>query len=391
MTFNTNKSHFGYYRVGDYLTFSKFDALDVQQKLGGAVTWHFNDEVYSSYDWGKEPKEDLNQLYMDRARQLRAKYDYLVLMYSGGSDSYNMVMSFINAGIPIDEVACLTYYKGDAGNRSSAMNREIYESAMPTAYALRDSNPIFSNMVIREIDMTDIGVNLFKNMSMFDYLYYTSNCTSVWNISKSFIRESIPALRSLCQEKKVGFVHGSEKPQSLIFYNGKFIYRFKSMLDGVLPARTQELNRPEEHDEFFYQTPDAPLITIKQVHIIKNFIRSLRGPHEYTSDVAGSGPFCFPVLCNGQFKTYFLTTYGLNKLIYPWYDSTMFSQPKAANMFYTLRDQWFYKSQDLSNPYTTALRHAFDKFDTNWGIKDDAGQFRSPTYFYTKPYIVPLK
>ena len=52
--------------------------------------WRF--EVISSLDKDKY------------AQQLREKYDYIVLAYSGGADSCNVLNSFLDNGIPIDDI-----------------------------------------------------------------------------------------------------------------------------------------------------------------------------------------------------------------------------------------------------------------------------------------------
>ena len=136
MIFNSTKSHFGYFSVNNFRTFSRSEALELQHKLGHPVQYHFNDDVYGSIDWSIEPLESIQDLYFQRARQIREKYDYLVLMFSGGADSYNVLMSFVHAGVKLDEIAHLTYYKADK-DKKSFMNREIFETAYPTALELK--------------------------------------------------------------------------------------------------------------------------------------------------------------------------------------------------------------------------------------------------------------
>ena len=84
---------FGFYRVGNLKLYSQIEALEISQRLNLPITWHFNDEVYSSFDWTKEPDESISELYKKRCEQLREKYDYLVLFYSGGADSDNILNS----------------------------------------------------------------------------------------------------------------------------------------------------------------------------------------------------------------------------------------------------------------------------------------------------------
>lgn len=61
-------------------------------------------DSFEKADWTKEPTKSLKQLYKERAQQLRDNYDYLILYFSGGSDSITVLNSFLNNDIPLDEV-----------------------------------------------------------------------------------------------------------------------------------------------------------------------------------------------------------------------------------------------------------------------------------------------
>ena len=63
------------------------------------VQWIFNNGALANYDFSQEPSETLDALYDRRAREIREKYDYVVLSYSGGSDSHNILMSFYRQGL----------------------------------------------------------------------------------------------------------------------------------------------------------------------------------------------------------------------------------------------------------------------------------------------------
>ena len=86
---------YGYYTVGGIKMYSQIEAVEISNKLDLPIKWHFNDEVFSSLDWTVEPTETLAELYKKRCEQLREKYDYLVLYYSGGADSDNILNHFI--------------------------------------------------------------------------------------------------------------------------------------------------------------------------------------------------------------------------------------------------------------------------------------------------------
>ena len=55
-------------------------------------------------DWTQPSRIPLTTLYKIRAQQLRDKYDYLMLMFSGGADSTTVLHSFVLNNIHLDEV-----------------------------------------------------------------------------------------------------------------------------------------------------------------------------------------------------------------------------------------------------------------------------------------------
>ena len=102
-----NWDRLGYWLVRDkYVHCNQNQAwIDVTQRGHGPfIKYVFGGENYANYTWDKTPVEDLQTLYKQRAEQLRDTYDYLVLAWSGGSDSNQMLWSFFNNGIYPDMV-----------------------------------------------------------------------------------------------------------------------------------------------------------------------------------------------------------------------------------------------------------------------------------------------
>jgi len=149
---NNRQDIFGFYEVAKLKFYSQIEALEVSRKFNLPITWNFNDEIFSSYDWQIEPEETISELYVKRCEQLREKYDYLVLFYSGGADSDNILNYFIQNNIHLDEVVCLTNYEGSQ-DRLSRWNAEIYEVAMPKIKKIQEKN---IHLRLTEIDMTQM-------------------------------------------------------------------------------------------------------------------------------------------------------------------------------------------------------------------------------------------
>ena len=366
--FNVDKAHFGYYQVGNYRTFSKLEAIEIEQATGETVHWNFNDEVYSCYDWTKEPVESLEELYIKRAQQIREKYDYIVLLFSAGSDSQNMLQAFVQGGIKFEETLSYSNLRA-AGDVNSYHNKELFVSALPIAQKLKATNPLYKDLIVREVDLSDHTADIFNHVSPLDYPYMTNGTASPIHCAKSFIREIVPDYRKLVQEKRVVFVWGAEKPLNFEFKKGKFYFRFLDILEGHVGPRTQMINRAEEHDEFFYVTPDAPLIPIKQCHVIAKFLRGLRGPHPYVSDLHQNRLGHIPIYNSAtkKWQTHWLQLDGLNRLIYPWFDPTVWYQnQKPVNSIYSTRDEWFYRHPDLSQPFNTIVAGMISRYGAKW-------------------------
>ena len=99
-----NADRLGFYLVGWKKFYNKTLALLESKKTGYEVEWVFNNDVYSKIDWSIPIEESLMEIYRRRAQQLRDQYDYLILYFSGGADSGNVLHAFLENGIFIDEI-----------------------------------------------------------------------------------------------------------------------------------------------------------------------------------------------------------------------------------------------------------------------------------------------
>jgi hypothetical protein len=116
----------GYYRVGNQVFSSKLLALMAGSQSNIHPEWIFNNKIFDAVDWTKEPALDIDSLYLNRASAIREKYDYVVLMYSGGADSHNVLETFLRNNLRIDEIVttwsveAAKKYVGDPTDRSAA-------------------------------------------------------------------------------------------------------------------------------------------------------------------------------------------------------------------------------------------------------------------------------
>ena len=94
----------GYYEVGNSFMArgikqfeSKIDALVYATKSNDFVRWNFHDSIWKNST--NTINANLKYLYKLRAEQLRDNYDYLILNYSGGMDSWTILNTFLSNDI----------------------------------------------------------------------------------------------------------------------------------------------------------------------------------------------------------------------------------------------------------------------------------------------------
>ena len=97
----------GYYQVGQRVFNHKVYALQEATRTGKDVSWNFNRLTYDSLDWTQTNGRSLQDLYRDRAWQLRQKYKWHCLAWSGGGDSTTVLDSFLLNNIHLDEIVIL--------------------------------------------------------------------------------------------------------------------------------------------------------------------------------------------------------------------------------------------------------------------------------------------
>lgn len=335
MTINTETvDRFGFYQTETQKFYSKFEGL-YNCKDTDKITWNFNRSTYDFCKWDEEPASSLDDLYRKRAEQLREKYDHIVLLYSGGADSDNILNTFINNNIKLEEVASLVNYEG-TGDKLNWLNAEIFHVAGPKIEAARAKQP---ELVHTIVDTVPIIQEMFRNAeAKFDWIYDVNKFTSPYNASRRYMKMSQPHWADLINAgKRVCFLHGLDKPQ-VIGIKDSYYFRFNDIIDIAVPPSIQRLNRPWEFDELFYWTPDMPELVIKMAHVIKKFLKHAPVDSPYLS-TEKSVPTSSTKIVNG--KTMYLHIDMVHKLLYTgWYAVPYQFKPRSIVL--TPRDEWIY-------------------------------------------------
>lgn len=370
-----DKDKFGFYKVGDFKTYSKIEAIELATKHKLPVIWDFNYNVFSCHDWSKEPSQSLDELYARRAWQIRNSYDYVVLMYSGGADSGNILDTFAKNQIPLDEVCTYDYKGGDyMYNRA-----ELEKAAWPKLTEYQNQGMKFLH---RQLDYTDIAKKLLHNTDYnFDRVYYHNHHFGVNHLAKTYLRELLPDYVSLIEKgKRIVFVWGIDKPH-VRYENSRWIIKFYDISDAGVSPRTQMLNRDYEHDEYFYWSPDAIDLICKQAHVLKRYwllnglTNNRRNEQWKNKYLAKYSVEEILARCNikqqknlqeiiqpSQTDVYLRT---VNSCIYTDFKEAMFSLGKYPFMLISGKEQHINHDSDFSKQHRHFLNH-IGQLDSSW-------------------------
>jgi len=325
----------GVYRVGDLKFYSKLEAIEAMSRTGTHLHWDFNESVFSTYDWTVEPTETIAELYRRRAQQLRDKYDYIVLMFSGGADSTTVLRAFVDNDIKLDETASYTSYDA-TGDKDHFFSAEIFRVSIPLAEQLKTQYPWLKHRVI---DLTEFIVDYYSQaQSKFDWIYEMNMCLSPNNTSKESLPLKIKEWADIIHSgKKFCVLWGHDKPR-IAHEDGRFLFKFIDFVDSAATVKSMSGQQPYT-DELFYWTPDQPEMLIKQGHIIKNYLSTPNFQNLPFVTKENSG------LAYREFNgtKYWLSNHGIHSLIYPRWDINTFTTGKASSPIFTERDSWFFE------------------------------------------------
>jgi len=392
----SEKNKFGYYTVGDFCTYSKLEAFEVAQKTNKEILRHFNDEVFSLIDTTVEPPLGIWDYYSKRAQQIRDKYDYVVVMYSGGADSKTVVDSFVKNGIHIDEIAQFTAANG--AGKNAFMDREVWKVAAP------ETNKLVDGLVSTKHRVIDVAEYFYKEFEddnfKFDFIYQVNNFLHPLASIRTKLREYVKDWKEIIDSgKKLCLVWGGDKP--LVHYNGKIqkhIFMFSDCIDNMVNPAIQQDNNPGWFDELFYWSPELPELPIKQAHILKNFLRK---PDYSLGFLEKADAPAFPIVLdntdvnqrsgstviNGQ--RWFLKREAMHMLIYPTWDPTTFTDGKPPSIIIHPRDAWFWNDHSNLNTARKNFTQGIVKFKSllpTSALKDSTDFFKGIKFINSRLY-----
>ena len=360
----SNNDHWGFYQVGPFKTYSKLEAIEISGKTGAAtIHWNYNDQVFDTFDWTQEPPGSLDFWYGARAQQLRDSYDYIVLMYSGGADSHNMLTAFVKNNIFVDEIAQFFALDGSSNDKMSDVNKETFVTSAPNTQRLLETNPTYRHTVHRMIDGARWQTKILLDQNPWDFWYTASNSLyTPWGQMMGDLINIEPAYRNLAaQGKRICLLWGDGKLALDLDQNKNLAISFSDVgISSMVHPSTQMKNEITGiSDEAFYWTPDMPELMCKQAHVVKryianfshNMIDNLNVFHNPAYTSASIMTSSFPFMSKNI--EYRMTHRGLHELIYPYWDHYTVVTPKPLSPFFASKDAWMRDSSAPDTGYKT--------------------------------------
>lgn len=268
------KTDIGYYSAAGKNFSSKIEAVMHAQKTLADVSWHFHDEVFSKVDWTTEPETSIDEFYRIRAQQIRDEYDYVVVFCSGGADSSNVIRTFINNKIHVDEVVGIAPMEGLKNWKFDKTNIAESNTISEAKFALLP--------LLDEVSRAGIKTTLYdffeEMMNKKDEEWTVDGAGNIVTaLTPHFTNfESIPTIQKQVEAgKKVALVYGTDKP--VIKFGPRGDKMFVLTDGGInylnMPSHRE---RPNVDRVLFYWTPELPEMLVKQCHIVD---RALQLPH----------------------------------------------------------------------------------------------------------------
>jgi len=331
---NHYQTHNGYYAVGSESYASKMLALIAGTEKGIHPEWQFNQPVFDLVDWNHDPAESLVELYRQRAREIREKHDYVVLMFSGGIDSTTVLESFLDQDLKIDEIVttwsvqAAEAYHGNITDRSPS--NCIAEWVYCTKPALEKIHKQYPEIKITILDSTsDICNNIYQEEDFFQFDHF-HNLPGMnrWSSVVQKIREIGHEHPNHC------ILLGLDKPHFRVHDKNLYFYFIDT---NVFLKSSSGINI-----EYFFWSPRAIKILQKQCHsVLRHF---------------NNNPHLIPMLDHRNDDLLAV----INYCIYPTYDPNRFQANKQKYVIYNDQQAWAWKlSQYQDGSYV-------DRWSAEW-------------------------
>ena len=322
----------GYYLVNNQIITNKVYAMIEATRTKSEITWNYFDDVYSQASISSMTDVDLKSLYLARAQQLRDSYDYLILNYSGGSDSHNILQTFLKNNIKLDHIYVQWperlmdkgIYTPNFLDKSNANFHSEWDFVLKKDLEWLGQN--YPDIKIEIADWTTTVTENFYKDHLFDNS--VSNLPSIARAQKqnTFSKTESDLTNA---GKKVASIFGVDKPNIV----KKDIRWFFYFIDTA--CMTQPNPENPDGTEYFYWSPSFPSIAVTQAQKMIDWFK--RNPHkQYVILAKSERQELDPTFANRTYSQHYAEYAEIQEIAklvcYPYWDFNRFQAAKPFSV-----------------------------------------------------------
>jgi hypothetical protein len=338
----------GYWKVNGKFFFDKAKCLRYATSIKNLdITFHYHDEFYSSLSWD-EPKESLDELYKLRAQQLRDKYDYIILSFSGGADSYNVLDTFLKNNIFIDCVAtsypikAIEKLKHTFNPLDRSADNVIFEYTEVAHPKLLEVARLSPKTEIAVLDHTNTAIDLLLDGKL--HIMPVGGIGAAPGLAGHYLIGQ--KVREYSQKGKAVYLTGVDKPK--LGYNTK-IKKFGTYFEDislVLGNYTEEaFSGYHPLVEHFYYSTEMTQILQKQLAILRRSLSPvINTPF---NDLPNNIKKTIQVTKTGNYR-FQVHDIFFKELLYSNWNNNFFQAGKPSGFFFQEHSNWYLKG-DLTD------------------------------------------
>jgi hypothetical protein len=376
----------GYYVVDNKIFRNKIYAMQeaTRKRLDPkGVQWIFNNDIYDELDWKTPSDLSLSEVYRLRAQQLRDKYDYLILSFSGGGDSTNILDSFVLNGIRLDEVVVGWARSQTAGKYEVNLSTDPTNFLSEWDYLVEPKLKWLQSVSPEtKITIVDPYENLQAHEPDDDIVTLTVRHNYIGY--KRYKAIDCVLLDRQTKHKNCAIIIGLNTPNVVRLKNHLLV----QFCDAPTCTWASDYTVSGLHRavEFFYWTPDMPEVTKVQSHALLNSFRAYPEAVNLIPEweIGGVRRKAKPSVSDSEN----LRRWN-KKILYPTYNyqSLQVTKNTSPNLIPEWFS-WFYDnphSQEIMQPHQSAITLHQNLINSDFFIKKDGlvhdyYVYRSPLY-----------
>lgn len=262
----------GFYSVNNIKFNNKLQAILYANLTKSDISWTFNNDKLDYYNWTEEPKSSLDYLYKRRAQQIREENDYVIIMASGGADSTNVLTSFLNNNILVDEIVIGAPLSGLKNWKINVFDTSPDNTISETMLAqLPLMNKISTQYPNIRITLHDYFEDIL-NLKTDEWIYEASSHWLHFSGTTRHELNKFSHIKNLAESgKKVAVVYGIDKPIICRAESGNLYTVIPDTVVNIVTPHFKEMYSNVETILFYY-SPDLPELMIKQAHEVCRYI-----------------------------------------------------------------------------------------------------------------------